>query len=87
MEASIITVSGVVVRPKWGASIEFPLPEQRESCVELWVLASGRRLLWARVEGADRVVRARALRQLGRRRYLEDGATLDAVELLRELGR
>ncbi len=86
VEASIRTVTGVVFRPKSGAEIEFPLPAYRGTLVELWVVVSGRRFLWALVDGVDMRMRAQALLKYGRRRYLDDGATLDATELLREMG-
>jgi hypothetical protein len=85
VEGAIVTLSGVIYRPPAGAEIEFPLPEVHAKCVVLSVVVAGRRLPWARLEGGGRMTRAFALRKLAQRRYLEDGARLDACELLGEI--
>ena len=94
MEAIIISDQGLAMRPKLGAEIRFPAPREVTHgtdqhpipVVELVVLVDGVEIRWAFFFGEDRMTRAIVLLSFAQTRYLEDGATLDAVALLREMG-
>ena len=85
MEPTILTTSGLALRPRAGAEVEFCEPIETASLVALEVIVDGRRVRWAELRGAGRMGRARRLLKAAQSRYLDDGATLDARALLMEL--
>lgn len=85
VEPTIIRADGLAIRPRRGAEVEFLAPVAFGELVALELLIDGRPLRWAELRGADRLERAHRLLRVAQARYLDDGATLDAVALLREL--
>jgi hypothetical protein len=85
LEATIITTQGLALRPEAGAEIEFltPLPLDGER-VALEVLVDGRAVRWCVADDRDEALR---LLEYAQRRYLTDGAALDAAALRREMER